>query len=62
EIVPRTAIASDVWGINLDRETNTVDLAIRRLRAKVDQPFEKKRIMTVLGRGYRLQAATSPNG
>lgn len=49
EIVPRTAIASEVWGINFDSETNTVDVAIRRLRAKVDDPFEKKLIMTVRG-------------
>ncbi len=62
EIVPRTAIASEVWGINFDSETNTVDVAIRRLRAKVDDPFEKKLIMTVRGMGYRLQAETSQNG
>lgn len=47
--MPRTAIASEVWGINFDSETNTVDVAIRRLRAKVDEPFEKKLIMTVRG-------------
>lgn len=40
--MPRTAIASEVWGINFDSETNTVDVAIRRLRAKVDDPFEKE--------------------
>ncbi|WP_079843661.1 winged helix-turn-helix domain-containing protein, partial [Salmonella enterica] len=62
EIVPRTAIASEVWGINFDSETNTVDVAIRRLRAKVDDPFENKLIMTVRGMGYRLQAETSQNG
>ncbi|ECN4150504.1 DNA-binding response regulator, partial [Salmonella enterica subsp. enterica serovar Montevideo] len=52
----------EVWGINFDSETNTVDVAIRRLRAKVDDPFEKKLIMTVRGMGYRLQAETSQNG
>ncbi|WP_348265617.1 winged helix-turn-helix domain-containing protein, partial [Salmonella enterica] len=62
EIVPRTAIASEVWGINFDSGTNTVDVAIRRLRAKEDDPFEKKLIMTVRGMGYRLQAETSQNG
>ncbi|EDW1223566.1 DNA-binding response regulator, partial [Salmonella enterica subsp. enterica] len=62
EIVPRTAIASEVWGINFDSETNTVDVAIRRLRAKVDDPFENKLIMTVRGMGYRLQAEASQNG
>lgn len=60
--MPRTAIASEVWGINFDSETNTVDVAIRRLRAKVDDPFEKKLIMTVRGMGYRLQAEVSQNG
>lgn len=60
--MPRTAIASEVWGINFDSETNTVDVAIRRLRAKVDDPFEKKLIMTVRGMGYRLQAEASQNG
>lgn len=60
--MPRTAIASEVWGINFDSETNTVDVAIRRLRAKVDDPFENKLIMTVRGMGYRLQAEASQNG
>ncbi|MBJ3814357.1 response regulator transcription factor HprR [Shimwellia pseudoproteus] len=54
EIVPRTLIASEVWGINFDSETNTVDVAIRRLRRKVDDPFQVKLITTVRGMGYRL--------
>lgn len=54
EIIPRTAIASEVWGINFDSETNTVDVAIRRLRAKVDDPFATKFISTVRGMGYRF--------
>ncbi len=39
--IPRTVIASEIWGINFDSDTNTVDVAIRRLRAKVDDPFLK---------------------
>lgn len=42
EIIPRTVIASEIWGINFDSDTNTVDVAIRRLRAKVDDPFPEK--------------------
>ncbi|MTH48128.1 response regulator transcription factor HprR [Intestinirhabdus alba] len=56
EIIPRAVIASEVWGINFDSETNTVDVAIRRLRAKVDDPFPQKLIATVRGMGYRLAA------
>jgi len=56
EIIPRAVIASEVWGINFDSETNTVDVAIRRLRAKVDDPFDTKLIGTVRGMGYRFGA------
>ncbi|CBG91717.1 response regulator transcription factor HprR [Citrobacter rodentium] len=56
EIIPRTVIASEVWGINFDSETNTVDVAIRRLRSKVDDPFDVKLIGTVRGMGYRFRA------
>lgn len=54
EILPRTLIASDVWGINFDSETNVVDVAIRRLRRKIDDPFPLKLVETVRGMGYRL--------
>ncbi|HBV39166.1 MAG TPA: DNA-binding response regulator [Erwinia sp.] len=61
EIVPRTLIASEVWGINFDSETNTVDVAIRRLRRKIDDPYEPKLIHTVRGMGYRLAEPGEPN-
>lgn len=61
EIVPRTLIASEVWGINFDSETNTVDVAIRRLRRKIDDPYEPKLIATVRGMGYRLLWPDEPN-
>ncbi len=54
EILPRTLLASEIWGVNFDSETNIVDVAIRRLRRKVDDPFSHKLIMTVRGMGYCL--------
>jgi two-component system copper resistance phosphate regulon response regulator CusR len=56
EILSRTLIAEQVWGINFDCDTNVVDVAIRRLRSKIDDPFERKLICSVRGRGYVLQA------
>ncbi len=55
EVLSRTEIASMVWDIHFDSETNVVDVAIRRLRAKVDGPFEIKLIHTVRGVGYVLE-------
>lgn len=52
EVMSRTEIASRVWDINFDSDTNVVDVAIRRLRAKVDDPFAIKLIHTVRGVGY----------
>jgi len=57
EILPRTLIASEVWGINFDSETNVVDVAIRRLRRKIDDPWPLKLVETVRGMGYRLNTA-----
>lgn len=55
EVLSRTKIASLVWNINFDSDTNVVDVAIRRLRAKVDDPFDIKLINTVRGVGYILE-------
>lgn len=55
EVLSRTLIAELVWDINFDSDTNVVDVAIRRLRQKVDDPFEKKLIHTVRGMGYVLE-------
>jgi two-component system copper resistance phosphate regulon response regulator CusR len=55
EVLSRTQIASLVWDIHFDSETNVVDVAIRRLRAKIDDPFEVKLIHTVRGVGYVLE-------
>jgi two-component system copper resistance phosphate regulon response regulator CusR len=52
EVLSRTFIAEQVWDINFHSDTNVIDVAIRRLRSKVDDPFEKKLINTVRGVGY----------
>ncbi len=60
EVLSRTQIASLVWDIHFDSETNVVDVAIRRLRVKIDDPFPDKLIHTVRGVGYVLEARPSP--
>ncbi len=52
EALSRTQIASLVWDINFDSDTNVVEVAVRRLRAKIDDPFDTKLIHTVRGVGY----------
>ncbi|MCB2426200.1 MULTISPECIES: heavy metal response regulator transcription factor [Bacteria] len=54
EVLPRSLIASQVWDMNFDSDTNVIDVAIRRLRAKIDDNFEPKLIHTVRGMGYKL--------
>lgn len=56
EVLPRSLIASQVWDMNFDSDTNVIDVAVRRLRAKVDDEFETKLIHTVRGMGYVLEA------
>lgn len=55
EVLSRTYIASQVWQMNFDSDTNVVDVAIRRLRAKIDDPYLVKLIHTVRGVGYTLE-------
>jgi two-component system copper resistance phosphate regulon response regulator CusR len=59
EILPRSTIASQVWDMNFDSDTNVVDAAIRRVRAKVDDNYEPKLIHTVRGMGYVLEERDS---
>ncbi|WLQ16120.1 heavy metal response regulator transcription factor [Hahella aquimaris] len=54
EVLPRSLIASQVWDMNFDSDTNVIDVAVRRLRMKVDDGHEIKLIQTVRGMGYRL--------
>lgn len=55
EVLPRSLIASQIWDMNFDSDTNVIDVAIRRLRAKVDDDFMPKLIHTVRGMGYKLE-------
>lgn len=54
EVLPRSLIASQVWDINFDSDSNVIDVAVRRLRAKIDDGFTPQIIHTVRGMGYKL--------
>lgn len=56
EVLSRTTLAEQVWDMNFDSDTNVVEVAIRRLRAKLDDPFPAKLLHTVRGMGYVLEA------
>ena len=56
EVISRSEIMEQVWDINFDTGTNVVDVMVRRLRAKVDDPFETKLVHTIRGVGYVLKA------
>jgi two-component system copper resistance phosphate regulon response regulator CusR len=56
EVLSRTLIAELVWDMNFDSDTNVVDVNVRRLRSKVDDPFSVKLIRTIRGAGYVLEA------
>ena len=60
EVLPRSLIASQVWDMNFDSDTNVIEVAMRRLRAKIDDGFEPKLIRTVRGMGYVLEQPASP--
>lgn len=64
EVLPRTLLASEVCNLNVDSETNThmVEVAVRRLRRKVDDPYMPKLIHTVRGAGYQLEARDDSAG
>lgn len=54
EVLPRSLIASQVWDMNFESDSNVVEVAIRRLRSKIDDPSDLKLIRTVRGMGYVL--------
>ncbi len=56
EVLPRSLIASQVWDMNFDSDTNVIEVAIKRLRIKVDEEFAGKLIRTVRGMGYVLES------
>ncbi|MCH4870050.1 heavy metal response regulator transcription factor [Pseudomonas sp. TMW22089] len=55
EVLPKSLIASQVWDMNFDSDTNVIEVAIRRLRLKIDDSHEHKLIHTVRGMGYVLE-------
>ena len=55
QVLSRTALAAQVWDMNFDSNTNVVEVAVRRLRGKIDDAFEKKLLHTVRGMGYVLE-------
>ena len=55
EVLPRSLIASQVWDMNFESDTNVIEVAMRRLRAKVDDGFEPRLLHTVRGMGYVLE-------
>lgn len=55
EVLTRTFVTSQIWDMNFDSDTNVVDVAVRRLRAKIDTAFDKKLLHTVRGMGYVLE-------
>lgn len=57
EVLSRTLISELVWEMHFDSDTNVVDVAVRRLRSKVDDPFPRKLIRTVRGVGYTIDVA-----
>jgi two-component system copper resistance phosphate regulon response regulator CusR len=54
EVLPKSLIASQVWDMNFDSDTNVIEVAIRRLRAKIDDDFSPKLIHTARGMGYMM--------
>ncbi|MBT9466720.1 heavy metal response regulator transcription factor [Hydrogenophaga sp.] len=55
QILSRTTIAEQVWDMNFDSDTNVVEVAVRRLRSKMDDPFKPKLLHNVRGMGYVLE-------
>jgi two-component system copper resistance phosphate regulon response regulator CusR len=56
EVLPRSLIASQVWDMNFDSDTNVIEVAVRRLRSKIDDAFEPKLLQTVRGMGYVIES------
>ena len=56
DALSRTVLAEQVWDMNFDSDTNVVDVAVRRLRAKLDDPFDKPLIHSIYGVGYVFEA------
>lgn len=61
EVLPRSLIASQVWDMNFDSDTNIIDVSVKRLRQKIDAPFVQKLIHTIRGMGYKLDVINEEN-
>lgn len=55
EVLSRTELTEQIWDINFDSDSNVIEVAVRRLRAKLDDPFDEKLLHTVRGMGYVLE-------
>lgn len=55
EVLSQAALTKQIWDINFDSDTHVVEVAVRRLRAKLDEPFEHRLLHTVRGAGYVLE-------
>ncbi|MBB1624140.1 heavy metal response regulator transcription factor [Achromobacter sp. UMC71] len=60
QVLSRTTLAEQVWDMNFDSDTNVIDVAVRRLRSKLDDPFDAKLLHTVRGMGYVLESRPEP--
>jgi two-component system copper resistance phosphate regulon response regulator CusR len=60
KVLSRSQLARRVWDMEFNAKTNVVDVAILRLRSKLDAPFESKLLHTVRGEGYVLEERTEP--
>lgn len=56
QVLSRTTLAEQVWDMNFDSDTNVIDVAVRRLRSKLDDPYDTKLLHTVRGMGYVLES------
>ncbi|MGB0849223.1 MAG: heavy metal response regulator transcription factor [Thiolinea sp.] len=61
QVLSRTSIASLVWDMNFDSDTNVIDVAVKRLRSKVDKPYKQPLIHTVRGMGYKFESIDAYN-
>lgn len=59
QILSRTTLAEQVWDMHFDSDTNVVEVAVRRLRSKLDDPFQTRLLHTVRGMGYVLEERAS---
>ena len=54
-VLSRTELTEQIWDMNFDSDSNVIEVAVRRLRAKLDDPFAEKLLHTVRGMGYVLE-------